>query len=549
MVTIRNKRTGEVRQVNEQDLPNYRLAQAQTTTSPQSKESLLATLLPLLGSLAGGAIGTAVSPGVGTVVGSGAGSGLGEGLRQLLSGQGLNAGRLAGETALGAGGGALGNLFSTGRLLGTAGKVGTEVAGQAAGKGANILQKSGKALRGSVASPVVKASPNFAQEAEDITKFTTSRYSGSAANQAKQMGIDYQKQLGIVKGLTKGVSSPIEGEALSKAVTSNVAMEFDITTGVGKTNTAYWASKIKNVKSIEDLGNLNGELLTTMKSATGDKKRMLMAIQKQISTKLKAEVPEISEPLDIMSQTYKAAPGLKKAAEAKWSIPLTNVKVSTRPMQSVKDKLGMLLTNTGDLAAKSPVSGSQLIGQGVTRGAGTLLGGNGGVPSGYESSPATTPVEEYSKPDATPMLSITKEQVALARLTLPDKQADAIEAAYKMLQEEDAGSGTEAQVARKQAKSLTSQALSMLQTNPNIKTGMIGGPLEQLKSKFSVGDQSSVEFNTLISNLTATIAKARAGTSFTPNEEKMLKQYAPAVGDSRQQLLTKLSLLNSAWEK
>jgi hypothetical protein len=122
------------------------------------------------------------------------------------------------------------------------------------------------------------------------------------------------------------------------------------------------------------------------------------------------------------------------------------------------------------------------------------------------------------------MLSITKEQVALARLTLPDKQADAIEAAYKMLQEEDAGSGTEAQVARKQAKSLTSQALSMLQTNPNIKTGMIGGPLEQLKSKFSVGDQSSVEFNTLISNLTATIAKARAGTSFTPNEEKMLKQ-------------------------
>lgn len=557
MITIRNKRTGEVRQIDEKDAVNYRIAQTQAAPAPQTKESLLAMLLPLLGSLGGGAVGALGGP-AGIIAGSAIGGGLGETARQGISGKPLQGGKIAGEAALGGLGGGLGVLLkglgaarAAGKVAGSAddlAKLGVSGADDAG----NVLQKTGRAIRGSVAHPVVKATPTFADEAANISKFTTSRYSGSGINQAKQMAVDYKKQLEIVKGLTKGATQPVEGEKLAKVVTSNVAMDFDITAGVGKTNSAFWANKLKGVKTVEDLGNLNAEILGAVKTATGDKKKMLLAIQQQISTKLKGEIPELAEPLSIMSQTYKAAPGIKKAAESKWAIPLTNVKVSTRPFQAGRDIVGRAIEGAGNMAVKSPIAGSQLIGQGISRTAGSMAAPTG-VPSEYEGGQTdVSPVNEYSAQDESmPGLKITKEQVALARLTMPDKKADAIEAAYKIMQggEEDEKDLTEAQVARKQSKSLTAQALQMLQSNPNIRTGMIGGPLEQLKAKFSVADQPSLEFNALISNLTATIAKARAGTSFTPNEEKMLKKYAPAIGDSRQQLLTKLSLLNSAWEK
>lgn len=101
---------------------------------------------------------------------------------------------------------------------------------------------------------------------------------------------------------------------------------------------------------------------------------------------------------------------------------------------------------------------------------------------------------------------------------------------------------TEAQRARDEAAALTDDALSQLQGG-SVVTGPIGARVEDVKSIFNRGDPETIDFNTTVSALKAAIAKARAGTSFTPNEEKLLDQYAPKSGDSMQQLMTKLQNL------
>lgn len=49
----------------------------------------------------------------------------------------------------------------------------------------------------------------------------------------------------------------------------------------------------------------------------------------------------------------------------------------------------------------------------------------------------------------------------------------------------------------------------------------------------------------LVGNITATIAKLRGGTSFTPNEQKLLESYSPTINDADPILLQKLKDLTS----
>lgn len=107
---------------------------------------------------------------------------------------------------------------------------------------------------------------------------------------------------------------------------------------------------------------------------------------------------------------------------------------------------------------------------------------------------------------------------------------------------------TETQRARDEASQLTDQALQQLQRG-GVQTGPIAAPLENFKSVFNAGDQPTIDFNVTIDSLKAAIAKARAGTSFTPNEEALLNRYAPKSGDSQQQLMTKLSNLQEVYRQ
>lgn len=107
---------------------------------------------------------------------------------------------------------------------------------------------------------------------------------------------------------------------------------------------------------------------------------------------------------------------------------------------------------------------------------------------------------------------------------------------------------TEGQRARDEAAQLTDEAIDQLDKG-GINTGVISGKVERLKSIAGKGDPETLNFNTTISSLKAAIAKARAGTSFTPGEEKLLNQYAPAVGDSGQQLRVKLRQLQKVYKQ
>lgn len=104
---------------------------------------------------------------------------------------------------------------------------------------------------------------------------------------------------------------------------------------------------------------------------------------------------------------------------------------------------------------------------------------------------------------------------------------------------------TEAQVARDDVVALSDAAFADLyDPNKKIITGALAN-LEEMKAGplagyVFEGSQDTLDFNRKIQMLKASIAKARAGTSFTPNEEKLLNSYTPAIGDSRQQLETKL---------
>lgn len=119
---------------------------------------------------------------------------------------------------------------------------------------------------------------------------------------------------------------------------------------------------------------------------------------------------------------------------------------------------------------------------------------------------------------------------------------------YKQFEDEtnyqkSSGSGTKltaAQAANENVITLAQSALNDLNTK-TIKTGMIAGPLEQKKAIIGAGDRDTLDFQNKVAQMKAAIAKARAGTSFTPNEEKLLNKYAPTDSDSRQQLEVKLN--------
>jgi hypothetical protein len=102
---------------------------------------------------------------------------------------------------------------------------------------------------------------------------------------------------------------------------------------------------------------------------------------------------------------------------------------------------------------------------------------------------------------------------------------------------------TEIQQAREDVKGLTYYAMEQLEAG-GVKTGPGSGTIENVKSVFNAGDQTTLDFNNTIAQIKATLAKARAGTSFTPNEEKLLDKYSPKEGDSMQRLQTKLKGLD-----
>jgi hypothetical protein len=145
--------------------------------------------------------------------------------------------------------------------------------------------------------------------------------------------------------------------------------------------------------------------------------------------------------------------------------------------------------------------------------------------------------------DVLSMLGLDMQSLMLIS-ALPVKQQNAI--LTELIGNKVVGTGKEPTAQQQERKKVVDGIALAKQylASGGIKTGKIGAPLEEIKSVFSAGDQSTIEFNRVISNLRASIAKARGGTSFTANEEALLNTYAPKIGDSLQQLQTKLEMLS-----
>lgn len=95
--------------------------------------------------------------------------------------------------------------------------------------------------------------------------------------------------------------------------------------------------------------------------------------------------------------------------------------------------------------------------------------------------------------------------------------------------------------------SLASQANTLGEQLGWSGTGGFGqGTVSQFLAKQGIaGTQEEEQLRNIISNIKGTLAKARGGTSFTPNEQKLLDSYTPGINDSPTVLKAKLASLQS----
>jgi hypothetical protein len=74
--------------------------------------------------------------------------------------------------------------------------------------------------------------------------------------------------------------------------------------------------------------------------------------------------------------------------------------------------------------------------------------------------------------------------------------------------------------------------------------GLAMGSISQFFTKnLGYGTEEEQNLRNLIGNITGTVAKLRGGTSFTPNEQKLLETYTPTINDSPVMLKSKLKTL------
>lgn len=72
------------------------------------------------------------------------------------------------------------------------------------------------------------------------------------------------------------------------------------------------------------------------------------------------------------------------------------------------------------------------------------------------------------------------------------------------------------------------------------------GSLKQAISKnLGISSEEGNQVRAIIGNIKGTIAKLRGGTSFTPNEEKLLETYTPGINESASSIASKITALKT----
>lgn len=227
------------------------------------------------------------------------------------------------------------------------------------------------------------------------------------------------------------------------------------------------------------------------------------------------------------------------------------------PIKTAESKVGSLLQRA-EPTATAPSSGmtGRVVREGVKQTVGQAVG-NGIVGSPAPVDNSTTDSSAVLPPDTSATDTTQNDTIkqALLAAMVQDlgnggKNVASLSTIYKIVQADQpkAIKKTESQRARDEASTLTDKAISLLDKG-SVRTGFLGTKIEGVKRLTGNADPETLEFNTTVDSLKAAIAKARAGTSFTPNEEALLNKYAPTSGDTGQVLRTKLSALKQVYQQ
>jgi hypothetical protein len=541
----------------------------------------LSDLLPAAGGIVGGIGGTILGGPIGGVAGATLLAGAGEATRQKSQGEGLNikkigteslisgAGELAGLGLAKAGGKVLGSVGSgltkTGEnvaLRGTRLNSGqlTKFASQHGEDVAQLLQRYGGQITDESIIPVQESFNQIAKKSGiKISKNEISDIFIKTINDLKKSSPSYNKNLAIkLEGELNNVLSGIKGKTADIGDIYKQVQSYD--------------SLVKNFASdpvVAGENRLTANLLREsvqkaannagLKTSTGTLKETGLELSKLYDAqKLIAKQSNLgrgSLPLGLTKLLAATAGGVGGVVGGFPGAAAGVALTETINNPKVLNAASKLLTRSGESIASKATSptfrvGSELIGQLGAQGIKSSNQLNQTQGNEIDLNSLLNPYGSNSQSSQIKNQQVQLSNQDLAQLMILDlaetggKNLSAIQAIGKLLQpSETTTKKTEAQVAREDTLSLAQTALDTILNNQNIKTGLINKPITELKSKVGLADQDTLSFNTQLAMLKAGIAKARAGTSFTPNEEKLLNQYSPTPGDSRQQIITKLNNL------
>jgi len=306
----------------------------------------------------------------------------------------------------------------------------------------------------------------------------------------------------------------------------------------------------------ETLGNLNKQLSSAFKKVSGTSSSAITQIEgvrldtrQALTDLLGISRPELQSLTSEMSILHKLEPGLKSASMESANLFGVPVPFLGQGVMGAQSKVGDILLALGGQAGTKASPGAvstiapnilqQLSKQTSVTPAivGSLLGN--------EKTPATQPTmgagiqttgETTQPTDILSTLGLDMQSLMLLSV-LPVKEQNAIltELVGKKVTGDDKGVGNTQLIS--DAATRAYQTLS----EGDVKTGMIGGRAEKVKSQLGLGgDQATLDFNVAVQNIFSAIAKVRGGTALTDSEKEQLKEYLPQAGDSKQMLETKL---------
>jgi hypothetical protein len=551
----------------------------------------------IAGSLGGAAVGTMILPGIGTLLGGilgGALGGAGGQVAENVVSQEKDLGKDVGTEALWGGltgapplKAAKGLVMGGKALASGAGKTAANAAlktaletslfKSAAKSTAGTAAKAGSSLLGDAwgIRPGIKLSgiELSPQNAIKLQNFAIKNIGVGKTASAKDVfakTVSYLDNVG--SGIDETVKSIPAGTINTADLSKGISTKLGGMIGVDiKSNQIAKdiISKVKTAKSPTELWQLRKEIDKNLiswgrnpASVVPGAEQIARAARDDISKALSSASPALKE---LNSQYSKALNIIKLSAAATktpkgMSLPVLGKVIPGGAAQKIRAGAGSVLGSADSLAGSIPKLPQGLVGTAARQfGVRQLAGQDQGAPQldqalMQQSSSMPTSLFEQQISGMTEQ-SIGQESMSndpypkealMYDIQRDPENADKYFKYYANMQSVYGASAepklSEAQQARVDVKDLIGQSIGMLQSG-NVKAGIIAGPLEQLKSRVGMADQPTLEFNTMISNLKATIAKARAGTSFTAGEKKMLEQYTPNVGDSEQQLSTKLMLL------